>query len=499
MLAILASCLTLLPYSLVEVEKPTVVWTGRSQFNRVFVSLPDGRIFDVDLPSGAILRSFNTGGALFNATGIDQHYASGEGFLFTQRTNGLFKWPMPVREMPTSVRFASSCSLLIRNGRVTLSNGAILRDPNDVLVQRVNYRVSSPPSGEIIEWADLSLAMKPNLEYVYLLHVVTVGDGTLSLFVNETFMSRAVLGTVGFPIAIYGSMGPLESSRFSDSRRIVPEKSWLMLTADHRALVIKAPEEQGSFFWVSATCVVLVAVFGMAFRPELGRLLEWIKSRRRVIEISEKPHADVMQEVLLAVASDDGLARATVESETIILSPVWFKRGDIGKSIGALPIWAVDRGEGDLGDLIQRLEGGQPPQELLEHPAFWDYQKRAEFCTDELARLLLWRDLEQCKTEVFDGSWVDCYRREGKRFECFMDREIEKRYIGDDRVTLKSLVKYIQSKRLHRQETADALGCDREEVFDELLRPFPRFVRVMREFARRGIDTSLLARSICQC
>jgi hypothetical protein len=492
MLAILAACLTVLPHSLVEVEKPTVVWTGRSQFNRVFVSLPDGHLVDVDLPSGAILGSVNTGGALFNATGIGRHYASGEGFLFSERTNGLFKWPMPVREMPASVRFASSCSLLLRDGRVTHAGGAILRDPNDVLVQRVNYRVSSPPNGEIIEWADLSVAMKPNLDYVYVLHIITVGDGTLSLFVNETFMSRVALGIAGFPIAIYGSMGPLESSRFSNRRRIMPEKSWLMLTADHRALVTTAPDEPGSVFWVSATCVALAAVFGLAFRPEIGRIVEMLRMHRRVIDAAGRPHAEVMQEVLVAVAADRRLVSAAVEGETIVVSRLWFGKSDTGRSIGQLPIWAADRGESDLGDLIQRLEGGQLPQELLEHPAFWDSQKRAEFCADELARLALWPDLEGCKAEIFEGGWVECYRRSGEPFGSFMSHEIGRRHIGDDRVTLRSLVKYIRAKRLHRQETAAALNCDREDVFDELLRPFPRFLTVLWEFARHRLDDSLL-------
>jgi hypothetical protein len=92
--------LAFLPVSLVEVKKPTFVFTGHSQFNRIFVSFSDGRLFDVDLPTGSILRSVNTGGALFNSSGIPHHCASGEGFLFTEGQNGLLKYPIPVREMP---------------------------------------------------------------------------------------------------------------------------------------------------------------------------------------------------------------------------------------------------------------------------------------------------------------------------------------------------------------------------------------------------------------
>jgi hypothetical protein len=445
-------------------------------------------MFDVDLPSGAILRSVNTGGAIFNSSGITHHCASGEGFIFTEDQNGLLKYPIPVREMTNSlanprgisVRFFSISTLLIRgsDGRIIHSPGGILLGANDVLVRRINYKVKFPPGGEILEWADLSVAMNPNLEYVYFLHVVAIEDGTLSLFVNETFISRVFLDVPGFPVAIYGSMGALESSRFSNSRRMTPDKSWLMLTADHRTLV--AAEREKGFIWFGfpLICVVVVALLVRAFWPELKPLFVRFIGERHIIEIERRLHRDVILEILNVIGEDSKLVRAKMEKGSIVLSGRLgglSRKKDIGRQIARMSVWDEDKREPYFGDLIRRLEVGE--EGLLEHPLFWDSQKCTEFVLEELPRAAkCGLEFEGDGDQVLTGSWVDCYRKLGDRFSRFIEGEIQNRYIGEDRTSLKSLVRYLQTKRDHRQETAAALRCDREDVFEELLRPFPWLV-----------------------
>jgi hypothetical protein len=520
------------PTALVDLSQTTTIWAAESQYDKIFIGTGDGFVHDIDIFSGAIVWSLDTGGSMFNSTAASAspHAVSIDGYLYTDGETGLTRWPVPVRELsqvaPVTARArenivsSKSITSLIIDEDGAPCDGAVVAEKPTATITRVNYVVNITTNREIIRWSELTVVTPPDSEsYLHSVKVVSHFDGAVVVVVNDTYRTRTVLKS--YPISVHGTNGifgfmtnfrngPMPSTSLALLE--TPSKAKLAITARSRSgdimsvhhnnvhfpvlvanlqpKVATAYVDSQDFVRVAAeppraanlgfnvACLVVGVLFVAVLSPEIVGALR----RIRIVRDGGRARDGLLRELLEAVGRGDAVFEV---GGRIVVVQGWPFKGVGGlMRLGRLSVWSDDR-RTRFADLVRRLAEGRGDN-ALGHPLFWSWRQEVDFL-GRLERSLTGRD-RRLSGQIearrgFWGNWKAVYTETDDRYKEFMRIETEKRYIGHGSEALLDLVIYIRKKMRHVFETAAAAHIEIGEhtqidaaVLDFLLTPFPDLI-----------------------
>jgi hypothetical protein len=507
---------------LIEFGKALTVWFGDSQFNQIFVGTSDGLLHDIDLFSGDILWSVDTGGTISGSSlGSDScHTPSLDGYLFSQgSTNRIIRWPVPIRDLskfqsitldsepvfPTE----SHKSMTINSHDGSIITGAVFYQPGNIRVTRIDYQLLFRKGNEVVRWSELTIK-HPNFvpHYMHSIRVTTSFDGWLYFFVNNTYNSKVYL--TGFPVSVWGSLGRFKFATESRGQPSPPASVLLLKARAAFALAVPAASDQAALAPYTGHRRLAIDSFADGLVAPHYILSVDLPARRHFPSVlfcgliaalalfyftdcRSQPAPTVRNLVRIPLAGKTGVQTLhaifgifdNIESVAEENGYVLVQTGESGKwrqQLKSLPVFA-DPGL-MLADCLEEVTRGEKViTELKRHPVFWDIETEIVFVAKlAAARFRLEKQINSRSQNVFGGSWKRHYQEFTEEYRGFIQIEEAHGFLGHDTVTLVGLVGYIGKKLGHAQTSVriarirGSYGQAQMNLFEFLIRPFPTLI-----------------------
>jgi len=240
-------------------------WFSKSDDSYIFISTADGRIHKIDILSGQVLWSVDSGGGVFNytSTGRTVFIPSIDGFLFTfMRDYGYRRVSLPIRDLVFIAPFRTETGEIFSSGKSTsvyfidhetgeiissyksnttipAQNGEQLNF-RDLILVRVDYELNIfDATSEIIKVSEFDVfsGAKYGKTVLQNIKVMTTFNGAISISVNGTITSQLKLNSV--PTSVFGSEGKYTYELVSNGAKL-PRTNVLFLRGPNCPVAIPA-------------------------------------------------------------------------------------------------------------------------------------------------------------------------------------------------------------------------------------------------------------------